>query len=46
MFHAFIIYVSCLFLRGGWWGVFSDVISWEDCVMFNDGVTDKFRRIW
>jgi len=38
------MYVSCLFLGGA--GEFNDVISIEDCVVFNDRVTDKFERIW
>jgi len=36
------MYVSCLFFGGE----FNGVISIEDCIVFNDSVTDKFERIW
>jgi hypothetical protein len=39
-----IYYVCELSVLGG--GDFNDVISIEDCVVFNDRVTDKFERIW
>lgn len=38
------MYVSCLFLGVG--GEFNDVISIEDCVVFNNRVTDKSQKIW
>lgn len=41
MLYASIVYVSCLFWRG-----FNGIISIEDCVVFNDRVTDKSKRIW